>query len=491
MCRDTIRLVREEGKTVFRNLAREIYLNHSGLKSKTEINEILKSYRDLSEKEVFLSLKDSTLNTEEEKNGAKLILSFLADIIVLNKSSKLEDNILEIEASAKFSLGKTTIPFRKSRQALLKRSKTQDTEDIEEKRAAILSKLNELYLRKYAYLQKDSHDIGFSSYLDLYEFIENNHSASLIEKAKEFLRDTEYISRELLTWFFSKRMDIELKDASTNNLFYLLNSFELKDSFPKMNPHSAATAILEESGIELPAKIMFDTEKRKGHVSGSISYISNPGIEILISTNIRDNVFDYESFLECFGESLCYGFTHPDDYFEFTDLRENSFVKLFSELFKNFIYKPEWLKKQFRIDAEDDFMKFLYLRKLLKLRITCAKVIFEVGLYQRHDGKAEMYREIMYTATHCKPLPIEYLEGIQPHLDSIDSFKATVLEMQMRNHLTENYDEQWWREQEASEFLVKIWQNGGRTSLKNLSEKYGFEDVQSTNLVYDFEKVLG
>lgn len=491
MCKDTIRLIREEGKAVFRNLEREIYLNHAGLKNKTEINEILTSHRELLETEIFQSLKDATPNAEENKNGIKLILSFLADIILLNKSSKLEDHILDIEASAKFSVGKTTIPFRKSRQALLTKSKIQDLEDIEEKRTAILSKLNELYLRKYAYLQKDSHDIGFSSYLDLYEFKENHDSANLLEKAKEFLRDTEYISRELLTWFFSRRMDTELKDATTNNLFYLLSSFELKDSFPKMNPHWTATAILEQSGIELPAKIMFDTEKRKAHISGSISYISNPGTEMLISTNIQGNIFDYESFLQRFGESLCYGFTHPDDYFEFTDLRENSFLKLFSELFKNFIYEPEWLKKQFRMDAEDDFFKFIYLRRLLILRITCAKVIFEIGLYQRHDDKTEMYREIMHTATHCKPLPIEYLEDIQPHLSSVDSFKAVILEIQMQKYLTENYDEQWWREQEANKFLIKIWQTGGRTPLNNLSEKCGFEDIRNTNLLKSFEEVLG
>jgi len=491
MCRNTIRLIREEGKTLYRNLKEEFYLNHAGLKNKTDLTEILKSCRDLLEPEVFQSLKNASLKTKEDRNGIKLMLSFLAETILLSKSSKIEDSILDIESTSIFNVGKSKIPFRKSKSALLTKSKKQDTEDIEKKREAILANLNQLYLRKYAYLQKDSHDLGHSSYLNLYEFTENHNSSDLIERAKELIRDTEYISRDLLSWFLLKRMDIKLKDASANDMFYLLNSFELKEAFPKLNPHSMAQALLDETGILLPAEIKFDTEKRKGHINGSTSYINNPGVEMLISTNLQGGISDYESFLESFGESLCYGFTDREDHFEFAYLREKSFVKIFSVLFKNLIFEPTWLKKRFRLDAESDFLKFMHLRRLIQLRILCAKVIFEVVLYQRQDNKSEMYREIMEIANHCKPYSKDYLYDIQPHLCSLDSFKATILEAQMRGYLIENYDEEWWREKDANDSLIHIWETGGRTSASNLSGKYGFEDFNITNLLQSFEEVLG
>ncbi|GJM16180.1 MAG: hypothetical protein DHS20C13_15070 [Thermodesulfobacteriota bacterium] len=491
MCINTIKLIREEGKKLYQSLNEELYLNHAGLKNKTALTQTLKSFRDLLEPEVFQSLLDAKPNTEEKSNGIKLIRAFLAETILISKSPQIEDSILDIEASSIFAVGKSKISFRKSKSALLTKSKKEETENIENKRESVLAKLNQLYLRQYAYRQKDSHDLGYRSYLNLYELLENHNSVDLAEKAKELIRDTEYISRDLLSWFMSKRMDIKLNNAGYKEMFYLLNSFELTEAFAKLNPHSLAKAILKETGILLPAEIKFDTQIRKGHISGSISHLSNPGVEMLISTNLQGGILDYESFLESFGESLCYGFTDRDDHFEYAYLRERSFVMTFSILLKNLIFEPTWLKKHFRFDAESDFLKLIYLRRLIQLRILCAKVIFEVALYQRQDDKSEMYREIMEIATHCKPNKYEYLYDIQPHLSSLDSFKANMSETKLRAFLLENYDEQWWREQEANDFLCKIWETGGRMSVSNLSDKCGFGNYSSNNLLQTFEEVLG
>lgn len=491
MCEEAVKQIREEGIKVYQSLKRELYLNHAGLKNKTNITEILKSYRELLEPEIFLSIRDYTGTNDGDENGRELLLSFQADTMLLGKSPQIEDGILEIEASSIISSGKPEIPFRKYRSALLKKTKKHETEEILENSAPILSKLNQLCLRQYAYKQKDSHDLGFLSYLDLYESLECHRSTELAELAKQFIRDTDYISRDLLGWFLQKRMDIKLKDASTNDISYLLSSFELKDSFPKLNPKSLAQNLLDDTELLLPAVIRFDTEKRQAHVTGSFLYASNPGVEMLISTNFEQNIFDYESFLESFGEGICYGFTQRDDYFEFTHLRNKTFVKLFSTLFKNLIFEPAWLKKHFRLEAEDDLLKFMHLRRLIQIRILCAKLIFEIALYQKQDDKAEMYREIMETASHCKSSVNYYMYDIQPHLSSLDLFKAILAHTRLNEILKANYDEEWWREKEAGEFLSKIWETGGRTSLHTLSNNYGFGELNIKKLLQNLEQVLG
>lgn len=490
MSRETIRYIREEGQKVHQTLDREFYLNFAGLKSKTDITGILKPYQNLLEPEIFLSLRETRVHNEEDKNGINLLLSFLAKIILLSKTSQLKDSILDIEASSIFSIDKTKIPFRSSKAALLTKSKKQEIQEIENKRGAILSKLNQLYLRQYAYKQKDSDDLGFSSYLHMYEVIEGLNTSALVEKAKEFIRDTEYISRDLLKWFFLKRMGIKLQNANLTDMFYLINSFEL-GSLPKMDPLSMAKALLAETGLNPQAKIKFDREKRKGHVAGSICYTSNPGVEILISTNLQGGIWDYESFLGSFGRGLSYGFTERDDYFEYKYLREKSFLRIFSELFKNLIFEPAWIKKHLRQDVANDFLQFLYLRRLMLTRILSAKLIYEIGFYQGQDNKAETYKEIMEIATHSKASKHDYLFDIEPHLSSADSFKASIIEPQLRAYLIENFDEQWWRVKEAGEFLVEIWRTGGRTSIKNISENYGFGGTDITKLSQTFEEVLG
>jgi len=491
MCRDKLRLIREEGKSIYSKISRELYLNRAGLKNKTELTYILKTCGDLLEPEILQSIMEANPKNEEERNGLTLSSSFLAETILLGKSPQIEDGILEIEASSTFNVAKSKVPFRKFKSALLKKSKKEETEDIIEKRDGILEKLNQLYLRQYAYKQKDSHDLGYSSYLSLYETMESHDAQVLIELAKEFIRDTEYVSRDLLDWFLTKKMDLQIEDATVYDMFYLLSSYELKNSFPKLTPHSMAQSLLDETGIMLPTVIKFDTESRNGHIEGSFLYPSNPGVEILISSNIEGNIFDYESFLESFGHALCYGFTDRDDYFEYTNLREKSYVKIFSALFRNLFFEPSWLKREFRMDAENDLLKYLNLRKLMQTRILCAKVIYEIGFYKNQENKAEMFNETMKIATHCKPDTKTYVCDIQPHLSSLDSFKGWLVEAKLRRYMLENYDEQWWREDSASEFLTSIWETGGRTSVATLSKKCGIGDLNISELLQTFVKALG
>ena len=64
MSRETIRFIRAEGQKVHQTLDREFYLNFAGLKSKTDITGILKSYQDLLEPEIFLSLRETRADNE-------------------------------------------------------------------------------------------------------------------------------------------------------------------------------------------------------------------------------------------------------------------------------------------------------------------------------------------------------------------------------------------------------------------------------------------
>ncbi|MEM7009460.1 MAG: hypothetical protein AAF462_10040, partial [Thermodesulfobacteriota bacterium] len=327
MSKEVLELVRTQGNSAFRSITKELYLNHSGQKNKTDISNILKPYPDLLEHEILQVLMDSKFSSTQEESGNKNMLSLVANLIVLGQSSKIQDAVFESEASSYFKLGHTRVNFRAIPKALLRKSKDNEIKEIKEKKGAIISKLNELYLRQYAYLQKDSYELGFKNYLTLYELTQDHESSDLIEHAKEFIRDTEYISKDLLSWYLDKKMDIKLKNADSENLFYLINSFELKKALPKLNTHSLAKKILDKNKIELPAVIKFDTEKRGGHVLGSIPYIYEPGVEMIVSTNLLGSVFDYESFLEAFACCLSYSFTNRDDYFEYAHLRNNTLVE--------------------------------------------------------------------------------------------------------------------------------------------------------------------
>ncbi|GIW48458.1 MAG: hypothetical protein KatS3mg078_2335 [Deltaproteobacteria bacterium] len=57
--------------------------------------------------------------------------------------------------------------------------------------------------------------------------------------------------------------------------------------------------------------------------------------------------------------------------------------------------------------------------------------------------------------------------------------KAYIMEAQLKTFLRERFDEEWWREKKAGDFIKRIWEEGSRLSSKDLSSMIGSGDIQT------------
>lgn len=492
MSPETIRRIREEGSLLFSSVQRELYLNSAGFKHRTEFEKIFRSYDEFGDPGLFLSAKDGS-EPESEDINVTLIRRFLAEYYLASVTAGLSDTILTFEAETKFTANGKEMPLRSGESKLLSESSKRKRDEIANGMNLAFDKLTPVIRRRLGVITESVEGLGFGNYVELTDDTDNSDTRKLLHEAGILLADTDYVSRDMLGWFFNKKTELELEDASVHDMEYLLNSAELKGFFPKTDFAAFSARTLGESGLNPGNNISLDAGKRKGKAAGAFCFTPNPPGEIVITTYPAGGVRDYELFFSSLGHALSFAFTDADDDFEIRIVRSKAQVRAYYELFGSLIYEPKWLKKYLRIDADADLMKFLYLRRLMSARLASARVIYEAELYENPDSGElpGIFKERMEKASHCKVNEHEHMRRNNAKPASFAELNGMLLEPSIRQFLQEKFDEEWWRVREAGDFLKDLWREGGRLTVKTLFHRAGIEEPAVGALIRSFERGLG
>lgn len=482
----------EASDRLLKELNLEKYNNLSGLKSDSNQEGIFKKYPDFKDPGPFLLVKAILPHDGTEEIGLRLILSFLAKTFLEGRLAKSRDQILNAEFRALITYGKRPIHYRSVVDEIKNEPKKSIREDLDRKRREVVSSINPLYLKLFEAFNRDSEELGFPTYMKLCDDTDRLGLSRLRENAKIFLSDTNYIYRDLLKWFLLKRMELKLEDLTLNDLRYLFSSFELQGNFPQSPLLVIAKRLFSEMGIEITNNLKIDSEKRGGKISGSFCIPLGVPNKILCSINPFGGVENYESFFQTLGKALCYAHTEPEGPFEFSMLRDPTYLEIFSHLFKNLIYQPKWIKIYLKHDPGSDFLEFLYLRQLSLLRYYCGKLIHEFLIHEHSEYKerSEHYSQTLREATLANHDKADYLIYIEPFFYSAVYLNASFIEVSFRSFLREAFDEEWWRKKEAGHFLLNLWKHGGRMTSKDIAEKCGIKEIDSTPLVINFQDIF-
>ncbi|MGH7889258.1 MAG: hypothetical protein ACRENF_01755 [Thermodesulfobacteriota bacterium] len=494
MSKDTITEIRKNSEKLFRTLNYELYRNLAGLKRGSNLNSIFRSNPDFGETDLFFSVKD-LLPKEDEieaQDTVLLLLGFLARSFIRSKTAKFTDKIFAIKAGQEIWVETKNIAYRTARAEIKREPKRSRRDAIEKNRKDIVLKLNPLLIELIYTWHSASEELGFGSYTALCDEIDGLKLDQLEQKVSVFLDDTEYIYRDLLEWFLFKRMGLKLKGAKNYDLFYLLNSFELKTNFPQTDLKSLAGRILNEMDIKGGENLKADVESRKYKTSEAFCIPIEPPQDIVFSIYPIGGIEDYESFFHGLGSALFYGNGNREDDFEFRSLRESASVEIFAQLFESLVFEPKWIKRYLKSDLSGDFLKFLSLRRLMEIRYYCGQLIYEIALHkdQGFQNKADFYKQIFQTVTLCEHSESDYLIDLKPFFHTASWLKAAIIEHRLRNYLKETFDEQWWREKAVGDFLRNTWQEGGRITSNEISKRTGLEELNFDPLVRSFGQAM-
>ena len=487
---DTLRFIRSEGALLLSETRREIWENLTGIKTQSRLSGIYGQKRDFLEPELVLSCAAYTGADEEEKARNNLLRAFLLSMYLTGKTASLSDRILSLEAGQEFSAAGKKLTPRSAEAHILSEPRKSRRDEIDAKSGEILSGLDTLCLRKLDLLTECSETLGFGTYGELLEAATGTILSRAAEEAEKFIRDTDYISGEMLEWFLSRKIDVRLKDASFSDTVFLFNTDELGGYFPKPDREDFTGKVLGGMNLDPKRAIRFDTAKRAGKAVNGFSLAFGKPLEPGISIYPLGGVHDYDAILGSLGHALTYAFTDPEDDFEFVSLRDTRLTDIFSALLGGLIYEPAWLKRYLKIDSQGDFRKFLNLRRLMRARLEAGRAVCTREVYAAAEpgSLSEIFSEIMSGAAKCRFDGRKFLTAFLSPVRSPFSFNALLTLPCLRNFMKESFDEEWWRTSAAGDFLMGIWSVGGRISSDSLLERCGCVGHRSESLVRDYEE---
>jgi len=486
------RITGNAGERLLGKLSDRLWKELTGEKPETGLAKFMRGYSDFGESELFQSVWSSSPAGEEDSAGRLLAASFLGRMFILSRSTALEDAVNNA-LSETFSSGGRTLSLKSIHAELARQPKRGERELALRAGKPAQQKLNTLLRKKLDAMTECAQALGFGDYGELAEKTSGLAHRNAAEEAKTFLADTEYASRDILTWFLARKLELKPSQAEEHDLVFLLNSGELKGNFPKRDMLSFSRPILEASRLTPEGGITYDGERRPAKVSDSVSVPLDPPLKTGLSIYPVGSVRDYEHFFGSLGRALSFMFTEREDHLEFRWLRDSSTESVFDSLFRGLIYEHKWLAKYPRIDEGGDFRRFLALRRLMSARYLAGLSVYEADLFKNSDTESmpEHYERIMGAALHCRIDAGGYLRPLTTLTRASSAFYGAASAPALSNYLRERFDEEWWRVPEAGEYLKGLWRDGGRITRERLADGTKATSGDASRLRLEIEKELG
>ncbi len=305
------------------------------------------------------------------------------------------------------------------------------------------------------------------------------------------LNDTEYIFKDLLRWHLKKKLGIKLEDAVYEDILFLFNSYELKDCFKQTSALKISAGFVNDFGINLSDSISFDLAYRTTKNSLADTYAVQIPDKILVSIYRIKTIEDYMSILGELGKSLFFSSINIDETFENKRLIDPVILETFKILFADFVFEQKWLGRYLTIDADKNFIHFLYLKKLFILRSLCVNVLLYSSIYlDKLDESLQEISDIYMQNIFVKPNENQILfDLILGDTKPCISYRACLYESYLKEYLKNNFDEQWWRDEESGRQLVKWWDRCSDLTSAKIEEEIGTEGINNSKLTSTFENV--
>nr|BCX01579.1 MAG: hypothetical protein KatS3mg041_1625 [Bacteroidota bacterium] len=463
-------------------LGREYYLSGSGQKEQAELVRIFERHPSLFRLDVLEALRAEYLSgsasSEEARQARYLALELLSGLVSHRLRADIEalENA-ELQAEVRLPGGET-MPYRQAAVAMVNEPDRTRRRQLYRARLAVTGELNPLRIT----LHRRTHELVEAFWgAPLIEALEElrGHSLEALRLTMEhFARETEDLYRDLLAWYGRKRLGLGLEELERHDLAYLLRAHEYDAYFPAERLLESMRRFLHAMGLDETAhgRVRFDTEARPRKSPRAFCVPVRVPDEIYLVVQPHGGVEDYSAFLHELGHALHFGYTRPDLPYAFRMLGDNSVTEGFAMTFDHLLQEPVWLSRVVGVDRSREVSRFLLFRELALLRRYAGKIAYELELHSRRGeliGMPERYAELLGRYTRVPYAPEDFLADVDGFFYIANYLRAWMFTAQLRRHLIESFDEDWYLNPRTGPFLRDLWALGQTYTADELLDRIG------------------
>jgi hypothetical protein len=243
--------------------------------------------------------------------------------------------------------------------------------------------------------------------------------------------------------------------------------------------------------MENDENIRLDLDDRPQKSPRACVIASDPPKVVHLITRAQGGLHDYQAFLHEAGHALHYAGCDPALSYTFRKLsRDHALTEIYSYILESISREPAWHAQYFNLSDEqaaENANATTFLEALLFRRYV-AKLQYELDFWSRYHETGpsnDGYSERLTEATGLRYRADGFVSDMDPGFYSADYLRAWIRSAQLREYLTREVGDDWWRRSETGERLRALFFEGTRPSSEEIAERIGFEPLDTAPLVFE------
>jgi len=484
----------ERLRTYLFERAEEVRAVRVGEKEISERAVIVAAYADLFSREQLDALRSAEEQTEGDERERLYRLrkeceAGVADQELSERQDQLENAIL----AERIRFRGEEIPLRTAQARLAVLPEYRDREELGDLNGEASAGFNE----GRAELMRDENELAadLSGTVDPIERNEEEKGISiraLAERLRVASDESADAFGKLRDRWFERLLGPERDPVpSSYHMSYLRRLSPLEETYTKERSVEVCMDTLSKLGFDLANEksIRLDLDDRPQKSPRACVIASDAPNVVHLITRAQGGLHDYQAFLHEAGHALHYAGCDPELPYTFRNLsRDHALTEIYSFILEAISREPGWHAEYFGLSDEEaatNAEATTFLEALLYRRYA-AKLGFELEFWGRFDedgGTPAGYSERLSDATGVRYRSDAYLADMDAGFYSADYLRAWIRSAQLREHLSREVGNEWWRSPETGERLRALFSEGTRPSSEEIAARIGFDPLDTGPLV--------
>jgi hypothetical protein len=501
---DALELLRTRGEAFLRDVSREYYSSHAGLKPSAELQPIYERHReaygDESLELAMALLKASAPGSEEHRSG-RMLVEWLIESRVGRELASLEEREIAWEGQAVVHLANGDAePYRRASITIANTRDANERRALDNARAALVEAelapmRQERLSREKEFVEKMAVAPG---YLDTFDALAGVCVRPLRDECAAFLRDTQAMWDEVLPEFLKRGLGITRAEATRADAVALMRVPEFDGGFPAEAMEREVRRQVTEMGASPDAggRVRYDTGDRPGKRARAFCAPVVIPDEVYLVIRPHGGQNDWQTLLHELGHALHFANIDMSLPFEFRWLGDNSITESYAMLFDHRMKDRGWLARYTQLGKNDvpRYLRAAGFEELQFIRRYCAKLIYEVELYGgavSWSALPDLYVETLTGATGFQYQRADAFVDVDPHFYSARYLRAWQLQAVLAESLVEGFNADWWRNPAAGPWIVReLFACGQRELAEEQAQRVAKRPLSFAPLVTSIERLL-
>jgi len=310
----------------------------------------------------------------------------------------------------------------------------------------------------------------------------------------EASRAADEVYGRLSSKWFDRLMGDDRPEVPTSyHVAWLRRLSPLESTYTKDRATEVCLETLRSLGFNMDQEpnIRMDLDDRPQKSPRACVIAADPPRVVHLITRAQGGLHDYQAFLHEAGHALHYGNCDANLPYTFRSLsRDHALTEIYSYIFEAISREPDWHAEHFELsddEAKENAEATVFLEALLYRRYT-AKLEFELSFWGNFDNGGagpDEYHRLLTSATGISYRPDAYLADMDAGFYSADYLRAWIRSAQLREWLTKEVGEDWWRNKVTGDHLRALFAEGTRPSSEDIAGRLGYDPHDTRPLLHE------